>query len=260
MISLNGCPITQGKYSDNSLHMRIPNYVKRDAVAITWNYENDGELFALACVRKHLGKSISLFLPYCPYAKLDTLSSHEDVYALKYFCEAINDLKFTNVIVHDPYSQACVTLLDNGVGITPIYYIDLTIKEINSDKLLVFYPDENALNKYSTLVQRPFGFALKDMDWKKEVVKKIDLYGEDVKDRDILIIDNYCSAGNTFAPLIKRLKEAGANKIYIYVTHCEKNMIDSDLIKMKDLEKIYTTNSIYPTKLPCEKISIIRTV
>ncbi|MCL2863881.1 MAG: hypothetical protein FWE54_07415, partial [Methanimicrococcus sp.] len=43
----------------------------------------------------------------------------------------------------------------------------------------------------------------------------------------------------------RKLKELGANKIYLYVTHCEDSILSGELINSGLLEKIYTTKSIY---------------
>ena len=58
-------------------------------------------------------------------------------------------------------------------------------------------------------------------------------------------MDDICSYGGTFHRAATALKEAGARKVYLYITHCENaiwrgKLPDSDLI-----EKVFTTNSIY---------------
>ena len=83
---------------------------------------------------------------------------------------------------------------------------------------------------------------------------------EEIKDKDILIIDDICGKGSTIYYMAKQLKEQGANNIYVYVSHCEntvlqphingKSLLDYDLIN-----KLYTTNSIFRGSHP--KIEII---
>lgn len=45
-----------------------------------------------------------------------------------------------------------------------------------------------------------------------------EVYG-DVKDKVVLIIDDICDGGRTFIELGKVLKERGASKVILYVTH-----------------------------------------
>ena len=68
---------------------------------------------------------------------------------------------------------------------------------------------------------------------------------EKVKDRNILIIDDICSKGGTFTHTAKALKAAGADEIYLYVTHCEPTIYKGSVLTDGLIEKVFTTNSIY---------------
>ena len=63
--------------------------------------------------------------------------------------------------------------------------------------------------------------------------------------KDYLIMDDICSKGGTFLYAAKALKEYGAADIYLYVTHCEKTILQGEMINSGLIKKIYTTNSIY---------------
>ena len=68
-----------------------------------------------------------------------------------------------------------------------------------------------------------------------------------VKGRDCLIIDDICDGGGTFAGLAVKLKEAGAQDIYLYVSHG----IFSKGYAIDGIKKIFTTTS-YREKYPDE--------
>ena len=55
----------------------------------------------------------------------------------------------------------------------------------------------------------------------------------------------------------KALKDAGAAKVYLYVTHCEMTIFNGDLVNSGLVEKIFTTNSIFPGNAQNELIEII---
>ena len=102
MITVNGNIIEQNRFPDNTLNIKVyastkwEDYIVNGADAyleptwtnhISWEYENDAELFTLICVRKHLAKSkCDLFLPYIPHARMDRVKDPHDVFTLKYFC------------------------------------------------------------------------------------------------------------------------------------------------------------------------------
>lgn len=45
------------------------------------------------------------------------------------------------------------------------------------------------------------------------------VYKDDLKGRDVIIVDDICDGGNTFIQLAKVLKQKNAGKIYLVVTH-----------------------------------------
>ena len=115
------------------------------------------------------------------------------------------------------------------------------------------------MERYSSAVPLPYAFGIKNRDWETGEIKGLDLSGEidQLPGKDILIVDDICSKGGTFYYSAKKLKEAGVNKIYLYVTHCENTIYDGELLKNNGLiEKIYTTDTIL-TNLESPKIELV---
>jgi ribose-phosphate pyrophosphokinase len=204
-------------------------------------------------------------MPYLPNARQDRVKNPEDVFTLKYFCEVINSLEFDTVFVTDVHSNVGLALLDRVREIKPWDYIEKTIQEIydnylpDDDTLMLFYPDEGAMKRYSGEMGMPFAFGVKRRNWETGAIEGLDLMGsvEDIKGKNILVIDDICSKGGTFYHSAKRLKEAGAANIYLYVTHCENTIYEGELLKEDSLIKhIFTTNSLLTA--PNEKITIIK--
>ena len=124
--------------------------------------------------------------------------------------------------------------------------------------LLLFYPDEGAMKRYSGEMGMPFVFGVMKRNWETGTIEGLDLMGsvEDIKGKNILIIDDICSKGGTFYHSAKRLKEASAANIYLYVTHCESTIYEGELLKEDSLIKhIFTTNSLLTA--PNEKMTIV---
>lgn len=91
------------------------------------------------------------------------------------------------------------------------------------------------------------------------IMERLSVNGQvdQIKDRDVLIIDDICSKGGTFYHSAKKLKELGANKIYLYVSHCENTIYSGELLKDNGLiEKIFTTDSIL-TDFTSPKIELV---
>lgn len=277
MIQLNEHIIGNDRFPDGTLLMKLP-FSPKPSNEIRWHYENDAELFKLICLVKSMremykGVRIDLFMPYLPNARQDRVKNPEDVFTLKYFCEIINSLEFDTVFVTDVHSNVGLALLDRVREIKPWGQIHNALTKITFmetgdvmheareecyKNLLLFYPDEGAMKRYSGEMGMPYIFGVKDRDWKTGQIKRLNLAGDVsmIKGKNILIIDDICSKGGTFYYAAKELKEAGAANIYLYVTHCENTIYEGELLKEDSLIKhIFTTNSLLTA--PNEKMTIV---
>lgn len=230
-------------------------------ITIKWLYENDAELFTIICLAKK-ARWKTLEMPYIPHARMDRVKNNEDTFTLKYFAEVINSLGFDQVYVLDPHSSVSEALFDNLVVESPKRYIkrvidDNFLDDISLNKFSLFFPDEGSCKRYSGMLKFPYTFGVKKRDWETGSIKGLDVIGDEklIKNKNILIIDDICSRGGTFLHSAKKLKELGANKIYLYVTHCENTILGGELLESGLIEKVFTTNSIFTYKN--EKIEVM---
>lgn len=253
MIRVNGEEIKINYFPDGTqLLKQRPSEIAR----IDWFYENDEELTTLIFITCHLRKigclKIELFMPYIPNARYDRVKSDEEVFTLKHFAEVINWLLFDEVTILDPHSYVSEALIDNIVVESPKQYINYFIDNhflgaISLNKFALFYPDEGSMKRYSGMFKMPYTFGLKKRDWETGDIMGLDVVGDEnyIKDRIILIVDDICSRGGTFYHSAKKLKELGAKKVYLYVTHCENTILKGDLLTSGLIDKVFTTNSIF---------------
>ena len=258
MIKVNGVEIKQGHFPDNTLLMKFPtgdNFsYGQGSIEVEWLYENDAELFALICIKRHLDRSFAnphmvLNMPYIPHARMDRVKSDEDVFTLKYFCEVINSLKFDTVWVRDAHSNVSLALLENVCEENIAPYIHEAFDKAGAEAL--FFPDEGAMKRYSDKSPYPYAFGMKKRDWKTGNILGLDLVNpENIVGKNILIVDDICSKGGTFYHSAKALKAAGAKSVSLYITHCEHSIILGDLAASDGLvDHVYTTKSILPESL-----------
>ena len=248
-------------FPDGTLHLNLPD---EHIYGVKWNYESDAELFTLICIAKHYNDpTMELYLPYIPHARMDRVKCNEDVFTLKYFCEVINSLNFRRVWVMDAHSNVSLALLNNVKQMSvqdtiydAVYKVTCEIAggydhqermDAQAD-LVVFFPDEGAMKRYSEMINdMPYAFGIKKREWATGKILGLDIMNAElVKGKNILIIDDICSRGGTFLHSAKALKAAGANRIFLYVTHAEKTMVEGEMYNNLDLvERIYTTDSIF---------------
>ena len=260
MIRINDDEIILSRFPDGTLHL-TPQYTDAEFLSksdkdllITWKYEGDEEMAAILFLTKHLkrlGYTVSLDMPYIPNARQDRVKREQDVFTLKYFAEFINSLNFKDVFVLDPHSNVSTALIDNVFVESPERYCRQAIQtiydEIDVSPLMAFYPDEGAMKRYSESYGLECAYAAKNRDWQTGKILGLEVIGnaDAVKGRNIIIIDDICSKGGTFYYAAKKLKELGANKIFLFVTHCEKTVFEGELFKSGLIDKLFTTDSIF---------------
>lgn len=239
---------------------------------IKWLYDNEEEMilfyYLVNQIRNNISKpTINLFMPYIPNARFDRTKNKEEVFTLKFFSNFINDLHFDQVTVFDPHSHVSEALINNIVIEHPIHTIVKATERItnNLNDLLLFFPDEGSTKRYHEVIETfqnsPYAFGIKNRDWVTGEIKGLSVNGQvdQIKGRDILIIDDICSKGGTFYHSAKKLKELGAKNIYLYVSHCENSIYDGELLKASNndlINRIYTTDSIL-TNLESPKIELV---
>lgn len=249
MIKFNNKTVNINHFPDGTLLMKEEVAFGKPA-EITWHYENNEELVALYFLTKHIRSKgvtdISLKMPYIPNARQDRVKQAEDIFTLKYFSQMINDLDFSKVTVLDPHSYVSEALIDRICIQSPKKYVDQVIEKIGN-QVLLFYPDEGAMKRYSSMFQQPYVFGIKKRDWSTGEIEGLSVSGrtELIADSTILIVDDICSRGGTFYHSAKALKELGAKEIYLYISHCENTVLEGDLIQSDLIKRIYTTNSIF---------------
>lgn len=256
MIFVNGKLLDQRKFPDGSLLMNVSKF---ETPEIKWLYESDSELWTIIALAKHLkvqNKKIALNMPYCPHARQDRVKAHTDVFTLKYFCEIINSLGFSDVEILDPHSNVCVALMDNVYVKNADYFIEEAIEK--TKPTVLFFPDEGSQKRYSQNIHMPSIVGMKKRKWETGEITGLDIIGE-IPDKpfDVLIVDDICSYGGTFYHSAKKLKELGADKIHLYVTHCENSILEGKFtdknIPLLDtglITSVHTTNSIFTKKHP----------
>ena len=258
MFKVNGVPIKIERFPDGTPRLNIAIVVPE--ATIEWLYEKNEEMILFFIARhlreKYAPKRLDLYVPYLPNARMDRTENKEEVFTLKYFCELINSLNFDKVIVRDVHSKVSLDLLKNVVqeDISTVLK-ELAGRLLDPKKDIVFFPDEGSRKRYSQMVDFPTAYGVKKRDWNTGDIIKLDVKGDvPAKPFNVLIIDDISSYGGTFLFSAKKLKQLGANKIYLYVTHCENSILEGNLIASGLLERIFTTKSIFTEKHPLIEI------
>lgn len=257
MIKLNGQVVGKHSFPDGT-----KRFIKEDfdrinrgyeGNDITWTYEDDEEMVTVMFLKKHLDSlglvNTTLQMPYIPNARMDRVKTKYDVFTLKYFADFINSLNFSSVVVADPHSYASELLINNLEILGPEEGITIAfndIKEKYGEDIILFYPDEGAMKRYSSEIAIPYCFGVKNRDWETGKILGLQVVGdvESIKGKTVLIVDDICSRGGTFFYAAKELRALGAKNICLHVTHCENTIHEGELLNSGFINHIYTSDSI----------------
>ena len=266
MIKLNGNVVEQNRFPDGTLALKEINMdLLSDNFAnwIDWMYDGDEEMFTIMSlvdlIRRNSQGRIYLKMPYLPNARMDRIKTDTENFALKVFANWINGFGFDRIFVDNVHSNVSNALVNNIVDILPDDDIKDIAKDYDFD--VVFFPDEGACKRYKDMgvikeLGLPIAFGIKNRDWKTGEILGLDVVGADVKDKRVLIIDDICSKGFTFYYSGQKLRELGASDVRLYVTHCENNIKNGNLLNTDVVSKVYTTDSI--CHITDEKINFVR--
>lgn len=264
MLQINGVEIHLKHFTDGTLDMRVEvprEFETNRSAVITWRYENDIETVALVFLTRHLQehgvREVDLVMPYIPNARMDRVKTDADVFTLKYFAELINGLHFRSVRVLDPHSAVSEALIDRIVVKNAKDNILEAVRRINDPNLVLFFPDEGAMKRYSEMCGLPFAYGEKNRDWETREIRGLTVCGDvgRIAGKSVLMVDDICSSGRTLHYAAKKLKELGAGRIYLYVSHCENIVAESELLHSEIVERVFTTRSFL--KLDHPKFEIL---
>ena len=266
MIKVNDTEIKVGHFPDGTQSIEFsdaqPYYSTNE---VEWFYDSDEEVFTLMCVvdmirRISKNSRIDLWIPYLPNARMDRIKEEKQNFSLKVFANFINSLNFDRVMTYNVHSNVSEALIDKVINIDPIFDVDTVISDYKPD--VIYFPDEGACKRYVDLDSvkesgLPVIFGIKKRDFATGKILGLDVISDtDLTGKKVLIVDDICSAGGTFKFSAMKLKELGASDVALYISHCEDNIQNGDLLKTDLVSKIYTTDSILHISDP--KIQIIR--
>ena len=201
-----------------------------------------------------------LFIPYFPYGRQDRICNNGEPLSVKVIADIINSANFEIVFTMDDHSDVIGALLNNHVQLLPedFFYDSQNQYGKNKTVWLEFYekdlkkkndvviisPDAGSLKKCFRISKKYKGVPVVRAD-KIRDTKTGDIIGtmiyDDVDGKNCIIIDDICDGGRTFIELAKVLKEKGAKRVALYVTHgiFSKGFDVFDGI----IDEIYTTDS-----------------
>lgn len=130
------------------------------------------------------------------------------------------------------------------------------VEKENIDNILVVSPDMGAMERaryYAEILGCDVGVFYKRRDLSKVVngknpIVEHEYLGTDVKDKDIIVVDDMIASGSSMLEVSKYLKDNGANKVYLVSTFALLTEGPDKFIESYNeglFDKLYSTNLSY---------------
>ncbi|MBE6935403.1 MAG: ribose-phosphate pyrophosphokinase [Ruminococcaceae bacterium] len=162
---------------------------------------------------------------------------------------------------HDPRVQNAIPL-SGFENVHPTYQMIKALVntvpdvKIDSDHLMVISPDEGAMNRciyYTSVMGVDLGMFYKRRDYSRVVNGRNPIVahvflGDNVEGKDVIVVDDMISSGESMIDVVRQLKERKARRIFVFSTFGLFNEGYEKFDKAYQdglFDKIFTTNLIY---------------
>ncbi|WP_233897365.1 phosphoribosyltransferase family protein [Tenacibaculum piscium] len=204
------------------------------------------DLFRIATVKEAwdaeniLHKTATAILTiYCLIGqRSDRRFNEKESFDLKVIANFINSMSFDKVEILHPHSSISLALIDNSIEIKSYEFVKKVYDAIGNPILIS--PDAGAYKTTHEIAKKLKADLIPSNKVRIAGVPKITIQG-DVKNKECLIVDDLADGGRTFNFLAKELKNQGATKVFLYVTHGQFNYGFDEL--KENINHIYCTNS-----------------
>ena len=253
------------KFSDGEINVEIDESVRGKDVYIvqpTCEPGNDNImelLIMIDAVRRASARRITAVMPYYGYARQDRKSRGREPITAKLIANLITKAGARRVLTMDLHAQQIQGFFDVPVDhlvAAPIiadYY-----KSLGLDDFVVVSPDIGGVaraRKFADLLHAPL--AIIDKRRPKPNVSEVMSIIGDVKDKNVILIDDIIDTAGTITNAAVALKERGAKKVYASCTHPVLSGPAIDRLNNSPIKEIVTTNSIPTAAKNCDKIEVL---
>lgn len=130
--------------------------------------------------------------------------------------------------------------------------------DFNRDKMMIISPDEGGMSRcmyYSSVLGVDLGMFYKRRDYSvivngRNPIVAHEFLGSSVEGKDLMIVDDMISSGESVLDIAEQLKKKGAKRIFICTTFglfCEGLEKFDAAYQKGAFDKVFTTNLIYRT-------------
>lgn len=224
---------------------------RKEPLQIICRINNSNDLMMVLFIKSTLDymefEHIELCISYLMAARMDRVMLDGEPFSLKVVAGILNQGNFKKIKIFDPHSEVATALIDRSYAVSNHQFVkdaleDYSLRNTPAAFCLVS-PDAGALKKIHKLAHflqvENVVECMKERDLKTGALTSFKTTTADLSGQTCFIIDDICDGGGTFAGTAKMLKEKGAEKVVLIVSHG----IFSKGNSISYIDDIYSTDS-----------------
>ena len=218
-------------------------------------------LLLIDAAKRASAESIIAVVPYFGYARQDRKDKPRTSIGAKLMANLYTTAGIDRLITMDLHQDQIQGFFE--IPVDHLYSSALFIPYINNvlklDNLCVVSPDTGGTKRassYAKFLNCELAVGYKQRLQANEVAE-LQIIG-DVKDRNVIIVDDIIDTGGTICKAAKIIKNMGASSIMAMCPHALLSGNGLENIENSDIEKLITTDSV-PLRRPSDKIIVLST-
>lgn len=212
-------------------------------------------MLAIDTIHQSFTTNVVVGIRYMAYQQADRKFSEGESFSLHTICKLLNNLNVSAFQVYDPHSDITPALLNKCSVVDNSDFIKFVLTQIEykkfvkeGEQLMFLSPDAGAYKKIFKLACKldfkgEIETASKSRNTTTNTIDSIVINRGNFINKHVLIIDDICVGGRTFIETAKILKDKGADKVYLAVSHGVFSNGFEELYKHVD--HIFVTDSRY---------------
>lgn len=215
-------------------------------------------LLLIDAAKRASAYKIIAVIPYFGYARQDRKDKPRTSIGAKLMCNLLTAAGVDRIITMDLHADQIQGFIE--VPVDHLFSSNVFLPHIRSmqlDNLCIVSPDTGGTKRASTYakaLQSDFAIGFKQRE-KQNVVAELQIIG-DVKDKNVIIVDDMIDTGGTLCKAAARCKESGAKHVYAMCAHGLLSGNGLENIENSAIEKLFITDSI-PLKRPSDRIEVV---
>ncbi len=258
--------MTVNRFSDGEINVQIGESVRGiDCFIIqpTCAPANDNLMELLIIVdamRRASAKSITAIVPYFGYARQDRKAAPRVPITAKLVANMMEKAGIDRVVTMDLHAGQIQGFFD--IPVDNLYGSILFFEYFKQKQLknpIIASPDIGGVARARYFASK-LGLDMVIVDKRREKANESEVMNiiGDVKDKDVILIDDMVDTAGTIVKAAQALKEKGANSVMAFATHGVLSGPAIERIKNSVLDELIITDTI-PFNKECEKIKILKT-